>query len=259
MRFGMPTLIETKDLEECVALCKHLKLNFIELNMNMPQYQLDQINVKKLNEIRNREDIFFTIHLDENLNVADFNPLVAKAYLDTVKFTIQLAKEIGAPILNMHMSEGVYFTLPENKVYLFKQYNESYMSNLSEFRNMCEKEIGHANIRICIENTDGYKDFIQAGIEYLLESSVFALTYDVGHDHCIGYKDEAFIKKHKKRLVHMHLHDALEKKNHLPLGDGDVNVREKLVLAKECDCNVVLETKTIQGLERSASRLLMYS
>lgn len=259
MRFGMPTLIETKDLDECVALCKHLKLNFIELNMNMPQYQLDQINVKKLKEIRKREDIFFTIHLDENLNVADFNPLVAKAYLDTVKFTIQLAKEIGAPILNMHMSEGVYFTLPENKVYLFERYNELYMRNLTEFRNMCEKEIDHANIKICIENTDGYKDFIQAGIEHLLESSVFDLTYDVGHDHCIGYKDETFIKKHKNRLVHMHLHDALEKKNHLPLGDGDVNVREKLVLAKECDCNVVLETKTIQGLERSATRLSIYN
>lgn len=259
MRFGMPTLIETKDLDECLALCKHLSLNFIELNMNMPQYQLEQIDVKKLNEIRKRENIFFTIHLDENLNVADFNPLVSKAYLDTVKFMIQLAKQIEAPILNMHMSEGVYFTLPDKRVYLFEQYIESYRKSLFEFRNMCEKEIGHTDIKICIENTTGYKGFSKSGIVYLLESPVFALTYDVGHDHCIGYKDEEFIKKNIKRLVHMHLHDALENKNHLSLGDGDVNIREKLMLAKEWDCNVVLETKTIQGLELSASRLSIYN
>lgn len=34
---GMPTLIETSSLEECVKLCAELGLDFIELNMNMPQ------------------------------------------------------------------------------------------------------------------------------------------------------------------------------------------------------------------------------
>ena len=34
MDFGMPTLIENKTLEENIALCKELGLQFIELNMN---------------------------------------------------------------------------------------------------------------------------------------------------------------------------------------------------------------------------------
>lgn len=259
MKFGMPTLIETKNLEECITLCKHLRLDFIELNMNMPEYQINQIDVKKIIEIHQNENIFFTIHLDENLNVADFNPLVAKAYMDTVKSTIQLAKQIGTPILNMHMSEGVYFTLPDKKVYLFEYYQDAYINRLSKFRDMCENEIGQENIKICIENTDGFKKFSKTGIEFLLESPVFALTYDVGHDNCIGYKDEEFIKKHIKRLVHIHLHDALEKKNHLPLGEGNVNIQEMLNLAKERNCNVVLETKTIKGLIQSVNKLSIYN
>lgn len=49
----------------------------------------------------------------------------------------------------------------------------------------------------------------------------------------------------------MHLHDAREKKNHLALGDGVLEIPRYLALAGERDCRVVLETKTIAGLRRS--------
>lgn len=84
MVFGMPTLIETNSLEECAALCKELQLDFIELNMNLPQYQLDQIDVTKFTEIADKYGIFYTIHLDENLNISDFNPYIAGGYRRTV-------------------------------------------------------------------------------------------------------------------------------------------------------------------------------
>jgi hypothetical protein len=40
--------------------------------------------------------IYYTIHLDENMNVADFNPLVREAYLETVRRTIEVAKQFVA-------------------------------------------------------------------------------------------------------------------------------------------------------------------
>jgi len=40
LQFGMPTLIENRTLQENVALCSALGLQFIELNMNYPEYQL---------------------------------------------------------------------------------------------------------------------------------------------------------------------------------------------------------------------------
>ena len=51
--FGMPTLIEPSTLEDCAKLCAELGLDFIELNMNMPQYQLDKIDVDYLKSIAN--------------------------------------------------------------------------------------------------------------------------------------------------------------------------------------------------------------
>lgn len=91
-----------------------------------------------------------------------------------------------------------------------------------------------------IENCNGYKDFTMEGIEILLESNVFALTFDIGHNHSINQIDEPFIK------------------NHIALGTGEIDIKEKLNIAKEHNCTCVLETKTIAGLKESVENLKGY-
>ena len=250
-QYGMPTLIETSTLEECAMLCAELGLDFIELNMNLPQYQIPKIDIAYFKSIADKYGIYYTIHLDENLNISDFNPYVSEAYTKTVANTIEIAKQLGVRVLNMHMARGVYFTLPDRKVYLFSEYKEQYLESIVAFRNMCDVAIGYADIKICIENCDGYEDFQKEAIELLLKSKVFALTFDVGHNHGIGGTDEEFIMKHANHLSHIHLHDAQGRKNHLALGTGEMDIEKYLSLAKEQNCRVVLETKTIDGLKRS--------
>ena len=256
--FGMPTLIETNSIESCVKLCKELGLDFIELNMNLPQYQIESIDIEQLKSIGEKENIYFTIHLDENINVCDFNSEIANVYIKTVLTTIDIAKQLKIPVLNMHMSNGVHFTMPNKKVFLFSQYKDIYLRKLKEFRDMCEETIGNSNIKICIENCSGYKEFAREGVELLLESSVFALTLDIGHSYSVNGIDEPFINKHIDRLYHMHVHDGKGKENHLPLGTGEINIREKLSLAGEHNCRVVLEVKTIDGLKQSVGSLPNY-
>ena len=47
IHIGIPTLIETKSIEECADLCKEFGFQFIELNMNMPQYQIENKQLMK--------------------------------------------------------------------------------------------------------------------------------------------------------------------------------------------------------------------
>ena len=252
MIFGMPTLIELNGLEETMKLCRRLGLHFVELNMNLPQYQLNHLEkTDELKELKEKYQLFYTIHLDENLNISDFNPLVANAYMETVERTIHVAKKLDMPILNMHMNHGVHFTLPDRKVKLFEQYKESYLESIIWFRNMCEKTIGHDDIHICIENTDGFTDYEKEAIELLLKSNVFALTWDIGHSNSCDNKDESFIMNHEERLQHFHIHDSSNKADHMTLGTGEVDLIQRLNVAKQHNCRCVVETKTVDALRES--------
>lgn len=256
MFFGMPTLIEINELEDTMKLAKELGLDFVELNMNLPQYQTEELaDTEHFLRLRDKYRIGYTIHLDENLNVCDFNRAVAQAYTDTVKKAIEAAKEIQAPILNMHMNHGVYFTLPDRKVQLFEKYKDEYMDSWKRFRAMCEETIGGADIMICIENTEGYREYEKEAIEYLLESKVFGLTWDIGHSHFADNIDEVFLMDHENRLRHFHIHDAAGKKNHLTLGTGEIDLEQRLKIAREHACRCVVETKTVEALRQSVAWL----
>lgn len=249
--FGMPTLIETAELANCAALCKELGLRFIELNINLPQYQLDKIDVSYFKSIAEENEIYYTIHLDENLNISDFNTYIAEGYRRTVRETITLAKELCVPILNMHLSQGVYFTMPDQKIFLFDEYKEQYLKSMANFRDECEVAIDKSDIKICVENSSGYKNFQIEALDILLQSPVFGLTFDIGHNNGNGGTDEEVIRTRKNRLYHMHIHDAIGKKDHLALGTGELDLRKYLSLAKTANSRVVLETKTIAGLTES--------
>lgn len=202
--------------------------------------------------------IYYIIHLDENLNIADFNKTVADAYLKTVKRTIDTAQRLHAPILNMHMNHGVYFTLPDRKVPLFEKYFDRYMESFQRFREICERQIGTSGIKICIENTEGFRTYEEKAIEFLPQSKDFALTWDIGHSAVCGNVDEPFLMAHENRLQHFHIHDSLGKKNHLTLGTGEIDLRQRLSLAKKHKCRCVVETKTIAALRQSMQWLTTY-
>lgn len=269
IQFGMPTLIENRTLQENIDLCSRLGLRFIELNMNFPEYQVECLEqTGRLLEAADAAGIYYTIHLDENLNIADFNSLVTGAYLETVRRTVAAAKALlplrdryGDPTrpltVNMHMHHGIYITLPDRKVRMYERNRDVYLASCRHFRDLCGEWIGDAPIMITVENTDGFLPFEQEAIDLFLESPCFGLTWDIGHSKATGEKDVPFILAHQNRLVHFHIHDGTEQppRNHLALGDGEIDLRNRLKLAEESGCRCVLETKTVKALEQSVEWL----
>lgn len=254
LKFGMPTLIETKTVEEAAQVCARLGLHFLELNTNFPQHQLHTLDAQQLKRLAETYKIEYTIHLNDEMPVADFNPIVAEAYCKAVAQSIDFAKIIGAKVINMHLSEGAKYTTPERIILFYEAYQQQYFEGIKRFRDMCTEAVGDSGVCICMENCGGYKPFQKEALSILLESPVFGLTMDIGHNYCAGDVDEAWILEHKDRLQHMHMHDAKNGKNdHLPLGEGVLNIPRYLDLARECDCTVVLETKTLAGLQQSVS------
>ena len=53
------------------------------------------------------------------------------------------------------------------------------------------------------------------------------------------------------------IHDAIafEKRDHLALGEGELDLIEYLALSKEYECRSVIEVKTVAGLRQSVKWL----
>lgn len=218
--FGMPTLLELRTVERCAALCRELGLQFVELNAGMPEYQPERI---------------------------------ARALIETVRKTVEIAKKLHIPVINMHFNQGDYFTLPDRKVYIYEDYFDEYMRMLERFRDECEDAVGGSGVRICVENTRSFAlGFVAAGLDCLLKSPVFGLTFDTGHDAASEFSQFPTIERNIDRLCHMHLHDwCVDRGDHLPLGEGGIDIENRLKIAREHGCRVVLETKTADGVRRS--------
>ena len=254
MRYGTPTMIETDTLLRCAQVAQEQGLDFVELNINFPQYQLSMLDPEGLNRLSEEFGIGYTLHLDDEMSIADFNDYVAEGYLKTVLDAIELAKKVKIPVLNMHLSRGAKYTLPDRVVYFFEAYREDYLKKIARFRDACTAAIGEAPITICVENTNGWLDFQRAAVELLLESPVFGLTYDIGHNYCAKNADEAWLLAHKDRLRHFHIHNTAQgNKDHQALGTGELDIPRYLDLARELGCTVVLEVKTVEGLAGSVN------
>lgn len=255
MDFGMPYLLEMHSIEECCALAKELGLSFVELNANFPDCLLERLDPAELHRLGRKYGLYFTLHIEEECDPFTLNAAVRAAWMKSFRRALELAAALQMPIVNMHFPHGVYITLPDRRVYIYDSYAEEFNAALAAFRQMCEVALNGTITRIAIENTNGWKEHEQRAIEYLLESPVFGLNLDIGHSHAIGDMDEAFFRDHDEKLIHMHGHDALGKKNHLALGDGEINLRERFAWAKRRNARVVLETKTIEALRTSIARL----
>ncbi len=255
MRWGMPFLLEMPTVADAARLCRSLGLDFVELNASFPACQLDGLNGDMLQDMANRFGVSFTIHLHEDCDPFTLESAVRAAWVEHVRHAIRLAEAAGIPTLNMHLPRGVHITLPDRKVFIYEQYRDEFVRHLRAFVAMVDETAGESNIRLCIENTGGWRAHERAALDMLLESPHIGLTMDIGHCHGAGNMDEDYFLAHRNQLHHMHAHDAIGKRDHQVLGDGEIDLRARLALAKACGASVVLETKTVAALTESVRKL----
>lgn len=255
MDLGMPFLLEMDTIEDCCALARELGLAFVELNANFPPCLPECLDPAALHRLMAKYGVYFTLHMEEECDPFSFNSAVRQAWMNSARRILSLAAALHMPTVNMHFPRGVYVTLPERRAFMYAAYEEALMQGVEAFRAMCEEMLEGTAVRIGIENTGGWQPHEQRAIESLLASPVFGLTLDIGHCHGAGNADEPFFRRHAERLIHMHGHDALGTRDHLALGDGEIDLQARFAWAARAHARVVLETKTIQALRTSVERL----
>jgi sugar phosphate isomerase/epimerase len=256
MKLGMPTLIEYETLQQNVYLCCELELDFIELNMNLPIYNPENLDIKVIEEIKIRQGIDFSIHLPEEIDLGSFHPTIRNGHLERCKEAVRWASMANIKTLNMHLNNGIYFTLPEKRVWVNERYETQFMNLVYESYSQLLELADNLNVDICVENTLNFQlPFVERTLNRLMQFDNFYLTWDAGHDGKSGFQESPFFERNLNRIRHMHLHDYNGSSDHQPLYSGLVPINERLQLAKELELSVVIEVKTSSSLQKSIEKL----
>ena len=166
----------------------------------------------------------------------------------------EIARECGVPTVNLHLNRGVYFSLPDRKIFLYDIYRERYLDRVQEMRDRCAEAAGK-EVRVLVENTNGFLPFQRAAIDLLLKSDTFGLTWDIGHSQTAAIDDTSFLLEHLNRVEHFHIHDVYSGKCHLALGTGIMDIQRYLALAEKRNARCVIEIKTAEALAQSVEWL----
>lgn len=246
MLLGMPILYEYQTIEENVKLAKKLELDFIELNLNF-SYCRREMEQKRVAQLLEDNNLTATLHFYDEADFAGYDEVVY-GYFKLLNKYIKLGKNYLEKI-NIHLCAGPYVTVSGDKKYLYERENDEYFKRL--YRNLCKvrKICAKYKIQLVLENTTVLDFLVPTFID--LASSGFIFTYDVGHDHYDGYKLKAITSK--LTIKEMHIHDGDQKKCHLSLGTGTIDIGWFKKLAKENDAYVVIEVKSSQDLIDSVS------
>jgi len=252
----MPALVEYKTLNELVNLCLKLKLNFIELNMNLPYNFIENLNPAELRKITKDTNIEFTMHMPDEADLGTFYQSVREGYVKLFSDTIDWAKESGVKLLNMHIIEGAKMTLPDKKVYIYDQYSEEFQNNFIKSISALSQEVQNKDIVLSIENSSNFgKTYIQKALDKALLYPNIKLTWDVGHDAVSSFTDKIYLMEHQDEIAHMHIHDAVGTKDHQVLFEGALNISELIQFAKQKNIRALIEVKTAEALEKSINAL----
>jgi sugar phosphate isomerase/epimerase len=253
-RLGIPTLIEIPDFQRTVELALDLQVDFIELNMNMPEFCPESLPAKAIRDCHRRTGLDFTIHMPDDTDLASFHDPIREGHVARFGETARWAAEAGARLINLHLSPGIYFTLPDKKVWIYENYYDKFMGNLREAYGKVIPYAREFGVRLCTENVTNFQmPFVARAIDDLCQMDGFYLTWDLGHDARTGYKEREVLMRHVDRIRHMHLHDYNGVSDHQVPGTGEIDIQATLSFAMKHDCSVLVETKTIGSLTESVA------
>jgi sugar phosphate isomerase/epimerase len=248
VKIGMPVLMEYDNILSNILLAKELKLDFIELNINMLYCKVTNDLRQELLNYKKDYDIDFSLHYYDTVDISSDS----KHYRN---YLYQEFSEIGKHLegiisrIIIHLEPGAYMTIHSEKNYVYKSdplYVERSLNTLITIR-----EILHTfGIGVFCENVPIHP--FQELLYQTLNEHGFMFCYDIGHNVIYNnYLYESFRTKYNLTVKHMHMHNVYNKKDHQELSKGEIYIPMYLEYAIKHQIDIVVEVKDIANLKKS--------
>ncbi len=98
--------------------------------MARPEFLPKFLQKQKIIELASIHGIEFTLHLPEEMDLETFHDPIRDARVEYLNNTIQWACDSGIKLATMHLPNGIYYTLPEGKEWLYQKYQAEYLKRM---------------------------------------------------------------------------------------------------------------------------------
>ncbi len=183
----------------------------LDYGFNLP---LTDDLVRRLVAAKEELGLEYTVHLPLTINLASLNDLVREASVETVRRVLVAARPLEARAYALHVTP-IY--KPEGSSLGEEFAHKQLKQVLGVARESLEKLlplVGNPR-RLCVEN-------IWASLYLLYEEVVrpldLGVCLDLGHLLLDSKSPVEYLRLYRDQLEHIHLHDVVNGRDHLPLG-----------------------------------------
>jgi sugar phosphate isomerase/epimerase len=222
---------------ETVFLANEHGFKGVEITCDYPRGPLDYSDEVILQMARSAQEFNLPLQVHapyQNVRLADINPRIREASVQSVKDGIEFAHRINAGIVTMHLGNTVRVLLNRSYSRIHKNLLDS-MTTLTEYAEV-------RNMTIAIENLPPTKSPWEQAIGEKAEEIIdiieevkaknVRITFDVGHANVTG-DPIGFAIKLTPYMVNVHLHDNDGTSDqHLIIGEGRIDFPKILSIFK---------------------------
>ncbi len=226
--------------------------NHVELLMDHPYYSLENLSPIEVLELKWSYDLEVLLHAPAtSTNFISISNCMRKASYEELRRVCDFAEKCDAKVVTFHIgwnpgfinSGDFYFDLS-----LYDEHNEKVL------RDEMYRFLRDVDCPLALENTIVIEGGLERALNFLLENTDLALTFDVGH-HNIARND--FFIKNFNRVINVHLHDNNGKRDeHLALGKGNVNLNE--IPLKSYNGYLTIETREKKSIIETKNYIIRW-
>lgn len=200
-------------------------IEYMEIFHDYPNRDINEEN--DLIELMNSYGLKYTVHAPFiEANPASVNPSLAKASIEEINRSIDLANILDSDIVVIHPGRAIFLNDLEYMKSVYERAEES-LKAIGKYADDC-------GVNVCIENLPKLRGFMFQDINQLnesLERVNLPMTLDIGHAYTAGFTvDDVYFNNIKH--IHIHDNDGV-RDSHLPLGDGIIDFKRFFEIFKK--------------------------
>ncbi|MBD3168534.1 MAG: TIM barrel protein [candidate division Zixibacteria bacterium] len=236
-------------IPEALSRAEELGVAGAEINMNFRSHFPERYDENMKNEIRNAVEESGTelsFHGPVDISLISRHKPIQEAAARRMSAFIETAIALGGKRFTFHPGQAAFMRPSEKEVVFYRRKHPQYLTDafLASLTEIAKT--AYRRVELIMEITHPLDKPVMDIISKFAREGLLAFAYDTAH-----YNSYEFIDGNLEYIKCCHLNDRKGKKAHIPLGNGDVDLKGAIEKIIGSDCFFIIESGRFEWVRQS--------